>query len=218
MTATASATRARLVVVEPGRSAGLDRAEPAGPGARVAQDHDRRRALVPALPDVGAAGLLADRVERQAPEQALEVVVVVARGHPRADPVGVPAGRASRRGGQPAAPPPSAIGRSGRACPLHGRRARRPSAARTSGVRGSWRECSPPQTAGAVASCRTHRRTRTRGRGSDSRARGGLLRARPVRHADRRPGDLAQVGREAEQPAEVRSEHGADAQHHVRAS
>ena len=60
---------ARLVVVEPGGPAGLDRAEPARPGAGVAEDHDRGRALVPALPDVRAAGLLADRVERQAAEQ-----------------------------------------------------------------------------------------------------------------------------------------------------
>ena len=40
---------ARLVVVEPGGLAGLDGAEAAGPGADVAQDHDGRGALVPAL-------------------------------------------------------------------------------------------------------------------------------------------------------------------------
>ena len=89
---------ARLVVIEPGRPAGLDRAEPAGPGAGVAEDHDRGRALVPALPDVGAVGLLADRVEVQAAQQALEVVVVLAGRHPGPDPVRVPAeGHASRR-------------------------------------------------------------------------------------------------------------------------
>ena len=82
---------AGLVVVEPGGPAGLDGAEAAGPGAGVAEDHDRRGALVPALPDVRAAGLLADRVEVQAAQQALEVVVVVARGHPRPDPVRVAA-------------------------------------------------------------------------------------------------------------------------------
>ena len=80
---------ARLVVVEPGRPAGLDVAEPAGAGARVAEDHDRGGALVPALADVRAVGLLADRVEVQAAEQALEVVVVLAGGQLRADPVGV---------------------------------------------------------------------------------------------------------------------------------
>ena len=47
--------------------------------------------LVPALPDVRAAGLLADRVELQAAQQPLEVVVVVAGRHPRPDPVGVAA-------------------------------------------------------------------------------------------------------------------------------
>ena len=84
---------ARLVVVEPGRAAGLDRAEAAGPGAGVAQDHDRGGALVPALPDVRAVGLLADRVERQAAQEALEVVVVLAGRQARPDPVGVAAQR-----------------------------------------------------------------------------------------------------------------------------
>ena len=92
----------RLVVVEPGGPAGLHGAEAAGARARVAEDHDRRRALVPALADVRAAGLLADGVEVQAAEQALEVVVVLAGRHPGADPVGMAAegGRAvgSRRG------------------------------------------------------------------------------------------------------------------------
>ncbi len=80
-----------LIVVEPGRTAGLDRTEPARPGAGVAKDHDRGGALVPALPDVRAAGLLADRVEVQAAEHALQVVVVLARRHPRPDPVRVAA-------------------------------------------------------------------------------------------------------------------------------
>ncbi len=80
---------ARLVVVEPGRAAGLHGAEPAGPGARVAEDHDRGRALVPALPDVRAVGLLADGVQVEAAEQALELVEVVTGRHPGADPVGV---------------------------------------------------------------------------------------------------------------------------------
>ena len=107
MAATATRDAARLVVIEPGRPAGLDRAEAARPGAGVAQDHDRRGALVPALPDVRAVGLLADRVQVEAAEQALEVVVVLARWHPRPDPVGMAALRdgAVRRGqaGQAAA-------------------------------------------------------------------------------------------------------------------
>ena len=81
----------RLVVVEPGRLAGLDRAEAAGPGAGVAQDHDRGGALVPALPDVRAVGLLADRVEREAAQEPLQLVVVLARRQPGPDPVGVTA-------------------------------------------------------------------------------------------------------------------------------
>ena len=92
---------ARLVVVEPGRPAGLDRAEAAGPGAGVAEDHDRGGALVPALADVRAVGLLADRVQAQAAEQALEVVVVVAGRDPGPDPVGVPAERQRAVGGRP---------------------------------------------------------------------------------------------------------------------
>ncbi len=90
----------RLVVVEPGRATGLDRTEAAGPGAGVAQDHHRGGALVPAVPDVGAAGLLAHGVEVQATQQALEVVVVVARRHPRLDPVGMAAERDRAVGGR----------------------------------------------------------------------------------------------------------------------
>ena len=97
----------RLVVVEPGGPAGLDRAEAAGPGARVAEDHDRGGALVPALPDVRAVGLLADRVQVQAAQQALQVVVVVAGRDPRPDPVGVAAERqwSRRRPARPARHP-----------------------------------------------------------------------------------------------------------------
>src|SRR4029453_4437228 len=56
---------ARLVLVVPGRAPGLDGAEAAGAGAGIAQDHDRRRALIPALADVGAACLFAHGVERE---------------------------------------------------------------------------------------------------------------------------------------------------------
>src|SRR4029077_9669343 len=90
----------RLVLVVPGRPARLHRAEAACPGARVAEDHDRRGALVPALPDVRAAGLLADGVEVQTAQQALQVVVVLARRDAGADPVRVsPEGRRAVNGG-----------------------------------------------------------------------------------------------------------------------
>ena len=53
----------RLVRVEPAGQAGLDVAEGAGAGAGVAQDHHRRVLLRPALADVRAGRLLADRVQ-----------------------------------------------------------------------------------------------------------------------------------------------------------
>ena len=65
------------------------------------------RCAGPSTPRCSGRGLLADRVEVQAAQQALEVVVVVARRHPRLDPVGVAAqGRRAdrrRRLDQPAA-------------------------------------------------------------------------------------------------------------------
>ena len=82
---------ARLVGIVPVRTAGLDRAEAAGTRAGVAQDHDGRRALLPALADVGAAGLFADGVERLAAHEVLELLVVGAAGHPGLDPVGMAA-------------------------------------------------------------------------------------------------------------------------------
>ncbi len=82
---------ARLVVVVPVGTAGLDGAEAAGPRAGVAQDHDRGRALLPALADVGAASLLAHRVERLAAHEVLELAVVGAAGQPGLDPLGMAA-------------------------------------------------------------------------------------------------------------------------------
>jgi hypothetical protein len=81
---------ARLVLVVPGRATGLDGAEAAGARAGVTEDHDRCRALLPALPDVGAAGLLADGVQGQVAQDALEVVIVGAGRQPGPDPLGVP--------------------------------------------------------------------------------------------------------------------------------
>ena len=53
----------RLVGIERARHARLDVAERAGPGAGVAHDHEGGVLLVPALADVRAARLLADRDE-----------------------------------------------------------------------------------------------------------------------------------------------------------
>ena len=49
--------------IVPGRLTGLDVAEPAPPRAGVAEDHERRGAALPALADVRARRLLADRVQ-----------------------------------------------------------------------------------------------------------------------------------------------------------
>ena len=62
---------ARLVGVEVGRLAGVDLAEVAAPGALVAADEEGGLAVLPALVDVGAAGLLADRVQALAADQRL---------------------------------------------------------------------------------------------------------------------------------------------------
>mmetsp|Transcript_23560 Transcript_23560/g.73942 ORF Transcript_23560/g.73942 Transcript_23560/m.73942 type:complete len:259 (-) Transcript_23560:266-1042(-) len=60
-------------------------AEAAAPGARVAEQHDGSRAAVPALADVRALRLLADRREPQLPHRGLELpkrrVVAARRGH-----------------------------------------------------------------------------------------------------------------------------------------
>ena len=53
----------RLQRVVPGRLAGLHVAEAAAAGADVAEDHEGRGAALPALADVRAVRLLADRVE-----------------------------------------------------------------------------------------------------------------------------------------------------------
>ena len=65
MRSTASATRSGSSGSSGLGVAGVDQAEAAGPGAALAVDHERGRAVGPALGDVGAARLLAhgDQVE-----------------------------------------------------------------------------------------------------------------------------------------------------------
>ena len=87
MAATASATRARLVVIHRQRRAFLHRAEPAAPRAHVAQDHERGRAMVPALAHVGAGGALADRVQPQPLDQRLQFAIILAHRRGSAQPL-----------------------------------------------------------------------------------------------------------------------------------
>src|SRR5690606_37425317 len=54
---------ARLEGVDGAGASGGDRAEPAGAGAGVAEDHERGGAAAPAVPDVRAVGLLAHGME-----------------------------------------------------------------------------------------------------------------------------------------------------------
>jgi hypothetical protein len=68
----------RVVV---GRLAGLHVAEAAAPGARVPEDHERRGAALPAVPDVGAGGLLADRDEVLGLEAPGQLAVARAARH-----------------------------------------------------------------------------------------------------------------------------------------
>ena len=76
----------RLERVVPRRLARLDVAEAAAAGARVAEDHERRRAALPALADVRARRLLADRVEVLGLDQPLELAVLRAAGRRHLEP------------------------------------------------------------------------------------------------------------------------------------
>ena len=96
---------ARLVGVDRQRLARVDQAEAARPGAAVAEDHERRGAIGPALVDVRATGLLAHRVEVEVAHEPLEPEVLVVEAGAHLHPLG-PARRgidlaADARLGQP---------------------------------------------------------------------------------------------------------------------
>ena len=76
-----------LVAVERLGLAGVDLAEVAAPGALVAADEERRLAVLPALEDVGAAGLLADRVQALGLHEVLQLAVLRAHLRPGLDPL-----------------------------------------------------------------------------------------------------------------------------------
>ena len=78
---------AGLVAVQRLGLAGVDLAEVAAPGALVAADEEGGLAVLPALVDVGAAGLLAHRVEALGLHQALELLVLRAHLGPGLDPL-----------------------------------------------------------------------------------------------------------------------------------
>ena len=90
-----------------GRAVG-DRAVGAVPGADVAQDHEGGGLVLPALADVGAARLLADRVQAQLAHHGLDVRVVGAAGAFTLSQAGFRAGRgAGAREDRPARGEPS---------------------------------------------------------------------------------------------------------------
>ena len=79
----------RLARVEGQRVAGVDQAEPAGPGAAVAVDHEGGGAVRPALVDVGAAGLLAHRDQVEVAQAVLEAEVLLAHAGLDPQPLGL---------------------------------------------------------------------------------------------------------------------------------
>src|SRR5215472_16692563 len=79
----------RLVGVQRLGPAGGDLAEVTAPGALVAADLERRLAVLPALEDVGAACLLADRVQPLAPDELLQRGVLGPGAQPGLDPGGL---------------------------------------------------------------------------------------------------------------------------------
>src|SRR6266571_3756489 len=84
---------ALLVGVQRARLPGGDLAEVAPPGAHLAADQERRLAVLPALEDVRAARLLADRVQAVAAHQLLQLGVLRPGAQPGLDPRGLPLDR-----------------------------------------------------------------------------------------------------------------------------
>src|SRR4029453_4378474 len=57
--------------------------------ARIAENHERRGAVVPALADVGAVGFLANSVQVQPAHQPLQSMIVLRAGRPDLQPLGL---------------------------------------------------------------------------------------------------------------------------------
>src|SRR5699024_1640940 len=84
---------ARFGGVQLGRTPGVDLAEVTPAGALLPTDEERRLAVLPALVNVRAAGLLAHRVQRTPAGQRLQLLELWAGPHLRPDPRGFPLDR-----------------------------------------------------------------------------------------------------------------------------
>ena len=69
---------ARLIVIDSQRSALLNRAETAAPGANVAENHECGRAAVPALTDIGTSRAFTNCVQIEILNQTLQFAIVMA--------------------------------------------------------------------------------------------------------------------------------------------
>jgi hypothetical protein len=78
---------ARLVPIQRLRLAFGDSAKAATPSTQIAQQHERGGLMVPALANVRALGRFANRVQIQSSCQPLEIVVIVAHGRARLQPL-----------------------------------------------------------------------------------------------------------------------------------
>ena len=94
--ADASATRAGSSSSRCSRLPLVDRAEPAGPGADIAQNHEGGGAASVAFGPIGTAGVLAHRLEPQLVEQSLREEVAVPFGKRSFEPGRQPPGRVRR--------------------------------------------------------------------------------------------------------------------------
>src|SRR5690606_36678910 len=97
----------RLVGVVGGRLAGVDLAEVAAPRALRAADEEGRRPVFPAFVDVGAAGLLADRVQPLVLHERLEGLILRPHHRLRLDPFGLALDRHGRVADLDAQQPPA---------------------------------------------------------------------------------------------------------------
>ena len=87
---------AGLVEIDGLGSAFGNGAEPAASGAEIAEQHECRGFMMPALADVRALGAFADSVKTERTGEALQGVIVFAYGGAGLEPVGLGSGDAAR--------------------------------------------------------------------------------------------------------------------------